>query len=496
MTPLPAPSPTGVRIAGDMYQWAHVWAGCLAMLRDTAATEAGGITQHPILSIEVEADGAGNLDDLVLYRARPPHSYGQVKYTVDASSPVNEDYLTRPTSTGGPCLLKKIARAWRRVTTTGDPADLALITNRAPDPADPLIRLRDSRTQLLLPRTTPRGPRSNTSQALDRWARAAGLTRAELLDLLAVLRFDLARDPQHLQEHIQLLMLAAGLRTDQAAIHLATDWVARKVRDGHRELTPAMVHQALDELGLHAGTSRAIISIATLTPDLAASDADHALDWVDRFEGDSPYTKRRPRPPATWEQLQRDIEAIPGQLTPGAAAIAITGTFRLAPAFLTGSAFRMVTGVDVGILQRGQLWNSNEAYDAPLAPDIGENELAQGDDLAVAVAIATDPTDDVLTFLREQALPVRRLLTLYPPGGPKDNAVPDAATASALAVGIRDTLRGTLRRASRQTPHIHLFQASPRGLAVLLGHRWNRLRPTTVYEDTATTYDAAFTVDA
>lgn len=30
--------------------------------------------------------------------------------------------------------------------------------------------------------------------------------------------------------------------------------------------------------------------------------------------------------------------------------------------------------------------------------------------------------------------------------------------------------------------HIHLFIAAPGGLALLLGHRWNALRSTTVYE--------------
>jgi hypothetical protein len=35
------------------------------------------------------------------------------------------------------------------------------------------------------------------------------------------------------------------------------------------------------------------------------------------------------------------------------------------------------------------------------------------------------------------------------------------------------------------------------GLALLLGHRWNRIAPTTVYEDLAALgYEAAFTVSA
>jgi len=38
---------------------------------------------------------------------------------------------------------------------------------------------------------------------------------------------------------------------------------------------------------------------------------------------------------------------------------------------------------------------------------------------------------------------------------------------------------------------------TPMGLAILLGHRWNRIAPTIVHEDVAALgYEAAFTVSA
>jgi hypothetical protein len=45
---------------------------------------------------------------------------------------------------------------------------------------------------------------------------------------------------------------------------------------------------------------------------------------------------------------------------------------------------------------------------------------------------------------------------------------------------------------------VHLFLAGPGGLTLLLGHRWNRVAPTFVYEDLATGrgYVAAFTIAA
>jgi hypothetical protein len=291
-----------------------------------------------------------------------------------------------------------------------------------------------------------------------------------------------------------MLMFAAGLRFDEEAMHAGADWVARQVADGRRRLSLTEIRDAVRSLHLEAGTSRAVLSVATLKPDPMAEDADYTVDWTDRFEGDSPYIKRRPLAPATWAQLQADIDAAPLRMPPGTTSIALTGSLRLAPAFAVGAAFRMVTGVDLAVAQRGQAWSSAAHYDTVLAPDVQEHALGLGPDLAVAIAVAIDPTEDVLDFLREQQAPVSRLLVLRPPGGAKDNSIPDAATASALTVGIRNLLR----RACRAHPVIHLFQAGPMGLAVLLGNRWNRLRPTTVYEDIngQQVYEKAFVIDA
>ncbi|WP_234440847.1 hypothetical protein [Streptomyces rimosus] len=132
----------------------------------------------------------------------------------------------------------------------------------------------------------------------------------------------------HLHEHLQVLMFAAGLRFDEEAMHAGADWVARRVADGQRRLSLADVREAIRSLRLEAGTSRAVLSVATLKPDPMAEDADYTVDWADRFEGASPYVKRRPLAPATWAQLQADIEAAPFRMPPGTTSIAVTGSCR------------------------------------------------------------------------------------------------------------------------------------------------------------------------
>ncbi|MFF2601311.1 SAVED domain-containing protein [Streptomyces californicus] len=491
MEPLPAPSPTSVRITGDHYQWLIAWTGCLTLLRENAIH-----TANPVISVGVEADDAGNLDDVVLRRRTPPHTYTQVKYTVSSATPVNEDYLTRPSPTGGPSILKKIAKTWRALTADGIEADLAIVTNRAPDPTDPLIAVRDTRTQLLLPKAADGTARSKAGQARTRWAQNAGLSETELHDLLSRLRFDLARELAHVHEQLQLLMAVCGLRNDSHAVDEGANWVAQQVRNGHRILTLDMVKAAVDSLDLKTGPAYAILSVATLKPDPLAAEADHTINWIDRFETDSEYTKRRPLAPATWAQLQADIEAAPSRL-PGRTDISVSGSLRLAPAFLTGAAFRMVTGADLAILQRGDLWSTSDTYDVERAPVVEEYDIGQGEDLAVGINItvrAEDFTQDVLEYIEGQSIPASKLLILTPPAGPKDRSVLDSSAANALAVGIRDALR----RPARTTPRIHLFLACPMGLALLLGHRWNRMRPTVVYEDigTAQVYEPAFFIQA
>jgi hypothetical protein len=329
-------------------------------------------------------------------------------------------------------------------------------------------------------------------KARARWAATTGLTDAELLNLLAVLDFDLGHDTEHLARIVKLTMLAAGLRGDDAGLSTGVNWIEEQVIAGRRELDLDDIRDAIETRGLHLEDPRTIVSVATLVPDPLADRAVHALDWVDRFDGADANLKRRPKPPATWGELQDDIEQIPHYLG-SATRLVVTGSMRLAPAFAVGAALRMVTGMDVATMQRGVLWGSDAQYSAPSTPIVTEHAIEQGAELAVAFEIATPIGDDVIAFLHEHGVPVRRLVVVRPSGGPRDNAVAGPEDACALAVGIRDAVR----REVTGSPKVHLFLAGPMGLVLLIGHRWNRIAPTVVYEDlSGLGYEATFTVSA
>jgi hypothetical protein len=55
--------------------------------------------------------------------------------------------------------------------------------------------------------------------------------------------------------------------------------------------------------------------------------------------------------------------------------------------------------------------------------------------------------------------------------------ITSSAHATATAVGIRDLVRQLAREHGAQ--RLHLFLAVPHGLALLLGHLWDRMPPHT-----------------
>lgn len=74
---------SGARILGDDVQHLIAWYHVLRTQRaDSTITE-----------LAVEADSAGNVDDLTLRRSAGPAEYWQVKASVDATSPLTEAWL-------------------------------------------------------------------------------------------------------------------------------------------------------------------------------------------------------------------------------------------------------------------------------------------------------------------------------------------------------------------------------------------------------------------
>jgi hypothetical protein len=478
MTGNEMPSASGARIAGDDYQWLQAWRVCMEALHHELTKN----TDNPTIAVDVEEPGVGNGDDVVRHRLRPPpHAYMQVKYAADNRSAVGLTYLDDEG------ILKKMVAAHKTLTADGTPVEMRLVTNRTNDPDDALLRDRDGRDGRLVPRAAQGGPNSDRGKARTAWAAAADTDEMAFLENL---HLDIAYDLPRLRHEVSLLMTANGLRSDENAVDQGADWVAKQVIAGHRRLTIADIKQAVTTLDLQAGSPWTTVSVATIKHDELADQAAVSIDWVERVAGEKHWDRVAPMPPHTWADLADDVATVPSRLG-GVRRVLVGGHMRQATGFLLGAELRRVLGYEVGVRQGDQLWSSEEATETyPLRAT--EQPVGSGSDTALIVNVAADAAAEATEWIRRNELPVATIVTATPSTGAGPRAVTTPVAANSLAVEVRNLAR---RHGGSGT--LHLFLIGPLGLAVLLGHHWNRVTTTHVYEHLgAQEYVHAFTVDA
>ena len=155
---------------------------------------------------------------------------------------------------------------------------------------------------------------------------------------------------------------------------------------------------------------------------------------------------------------------------------------RLPSWFTAGVYLGETAQFEIATVQSDELWSSARSLDRPpmtLKP-LADEIVGRGPDLAIAIAVSVDPSVEVVRYLAE--VPgIGRYVAATTPNGPGRGAVANGHDAIAAAVAFRDRTRELAleTRAER----VHLFLAAPHGLALLLGHLWDRLPPTQLYED-------------
>jgi hypothetical protein len=446
--------------------------------------------------VEVEINGVGNVDDVVLRSATGNADiFGQVKWATKPADLVDEGFLTSKPSRGN-SLLQKLYASYVTLSANGTTPILRLITNRTLDRAHPLLGHVDGRTDLLMPHAGQAEKTRAAGQAVDRWARHVDADRTELLGMLEHLEFVTGRAIKAEQEHVRTLMIAAGLDSSDMALQHGLNTVADWVTGGKRVVSEQDIQQAVE--GLRRVDPSAILVLQAIDSDPHAEEATIALDWVDLFDGDRPQVRVRPRHASGWQRMARDlVDAANALESDGWRSTLIRGAMRQATFFRLGAALPIVRGHTLRYLQGRQLW-STDTRKAPIAePQVQRTPLHLGTDLAVAIGVTLDPTRAVANYLRETGIPANHLLTSQPAAGADDQSIAGAEQAVTYAETIRNLVRGELDQ-QPGVEYIHLFLAGPGSLALLLGHRWNRTRPTIVYEHLGVGrgYTPAFTVDA
>lgn len=426
----------------------------------------------------IEARDAGNVDDVVIEHQSKPTRYVQAKHAVDASTPVGAAWLMTGDTRS---LLQRFSASWNDLRTLqGEPA-MELVTDREIDPNDPIMRLLDRESELLVPAIEQPGPQSAVGKARREWAEHVGANENELVAMLGCLRFRTGRSIRSERERAADLMFGLGIEHDDSAVLRGIDAIRQWTRRRDRRLALDGVRALVDGVTTPITDPSAVLVVEAVDADPHPEDATRRLRWLDLFDGNDSMTRRTLRDPADWQRvIGPELEAAAIALEAmGFRSVLVRGPTRQAVLFGVGAALRDVKGFSLTYRQRGQLWNSEQAG-FPQAVATESIDVGHGTDLAVVVSVATDALSAVVRYAEEAGLPLGRVASITPAAGVGDRSVSDGPSAVALASAIRDEARHQLEEA--QTDRIHLFLAAPGGLALLLGHRWNALRPTVVYE--------------
>lgn len=444
------------------------------------------LVDEDIESVSIEDDAGGAFDDVVV-RMRTTtgraHEYIQVKSSNHRNTVVSEEWLLTPTSPRGRSPLQRFNNTWRDLVRRCEPFTLTLLTNRNFDHDDPVLGLIDNTTDKIARTSLDRvGARSDTSKALRRWADALGVDLDELKDFLTGVSFVHGESDRSWEDRCRPLMRNAGLRDDDDAVAVGRAMIRGWVTAGEGPQTRNGVRAQVAGKDLLARSGTLVLVVhaidRTPLPDLP----NVTVDIVDLYPDIDPFRRRQLNDPTGWQNMV--LPMLKGAKTElgefHSRRVHVVGDMRLPMYFAVGRTLPDVAGWVLSTDQRGVQWSTDARREAAPMTTLIDEQIAEEGNLAVAIALTQDPTDEVRSYLGASEVPVGRLLTLSTEDGPSPTSIPSAGWAANWASQARERIRAAVRDTG--ATKVHLFIAAPAAAALFLGHQWNMVPTTTVYE--------------
>jgi hypothetical protein len=258
-------------------------------------------------------------------------------------------------------------------------------------------------------------------------------------------------------------------------------------------MSPDDIRRAAASAGLLARNGTLVLAVHAIDRQPTATPPNVEIDLVDLYDGGEAFARVQLRDPADWNakvepairNAARDLEAYATR------RVHVTGSMRLPIWFAIGRALPDVRGWVLSLDQRTDEWSTDATPEEVTARVLAETRIGQGSDVAIAVSITHDISEDVARYISEARIPVSTLLGLGPQGEPGNRAVTSAGWATAWVRSAREQARRAA--ASAGATRAHLYIAAPAALALMLGHQWNLMPPTTIYEHLRTGYAPTFT---
>jgi len=467
-------SRSGARIRGDEYQHLASWIqAVLASMPNSGVSKLG-----------IEDPETGNADDVTVYRNDGTHEFFQAKSMVDGQKKVNIDWLMAPSPSGGPSIIQGFFAVWRKYHSSGDHIKIVLLTNALVHADDSFILLRDGKDGTVSRRLESAGKRPAIRKLIDTLIAHLSTTKEELLEFLAHVSFRVGKLYEELRQEARITMYAAGLRHDEEAITQGEAIVRTWITDGIRLVPRSKLMKKIEPLRRPNELPKASLLVQAIDRDLLSETATVSLDWLEFFNGEEPRTRRVLKDNSLWNtKLRPGIrQAVTLLRSQGASRVLVRGYMRLPTWFTVGTELARTAGFgEVVAFQGTTPWSSEgDLADCPVKVT-RRDEIGEGSALAIGIAASMDPSEDVLEFLRGHPNSASRYLCIAPECGISNTAFQSDNQVRQWAYNVRDEVR---RIARQHNPTVlHIFLAVPHGAALLLGHFWDRMPPTQLYED-------------
>lgn len=314
------------------------------------------------------------------------------------------------------------------------------------------------------------------------WAEHLEIAEEDLLEMLEHFEIRPCNDSlDRLHEQCTWLMQAVGFRGDREAVDIGVAQIRRLIGTGVRVLDADSMLEIGQTKGLLAGKKQATLLVQSLEPDPWPEAATAAVDWVDLFEGEDAYSRRQLREPDDWNmRLKPDLRAAVADIRRlGYRNVFLAGTLRLSTGLLAEVELSEVAGFSVALRGREGEWSSTgERVGVELRRE--EVELGAGDDVALCLSVSAETRSDVLDYIRSRSLPVGRLIDYSPSRG----ASRDSIVGPQEGLGLACRISAEMRTDTQKTRGVvHIFQAAPLPLSVMIGHFWNRMPRSQLYDD-------------
>ena len=464
-------SSSGARVRGDDYQHLFTWLKALEAF--TGDIDWIGI-EDPVTS---------NADDVTVRgKSGKWHCY-QAKYSTDSSHVADIGWLTKP-GKKGPSMIQRFYKLW-----SGMPKNrptITLVTNRLPAHGDALMSMIDGNDCTVARRLQQTKPASDRVRAS--LAEHLDTTEDDAVSFFSDVRFMLGCSKPSLECEAKSHMRAAGLRNNDRALLEGVEIVRSWVTGGQVKITAQEVRMAARRLMRTSDAPTASLSIQMLGRDQDLN-ATISLDWTGLFPDNAPGARCLPSDPELWNgKFRPELIRVAQQLwSVGGAHVLVRGSMRLPTWFMAGAVLRKTAGFEVSSVQGINTWSSiGEPDDVDIECNV--HDLEHDEDLAVGIALACDPSADVLSYLRDSGIGAK-YASIRPAGGAGNYAISGAAEARGWALGARDAVRSLVRE--NRPACIHLFLAGPHAAVLLLGHLWDRMPRTQLYEYLGSTGDYA-----